>query len=146
RVGRCWREQPRQLGKAPRKHGRARGNRCTFAGRHPTGARTREGATSLPASGWRRGDLAAGLLPAFDRAHIFRVQGRDRTAGGGGRRHAWYEPNGTTDKGRRVHPWLSRRDRKSASDAGPRRARTEWHLHRFSKAAHAGGSVPSIST
>ena len=36
----------------------------------------------------RRGDLAAGLLPAPDRAHLLRLQGRDRPAGGRGQRHS----------------------------------------------------------
>ena len=36
----------------------------------------------------RRGDLAPGLLPAADRAHLVRLQGRDRPAGGRGQRHA----------------------------------------------------------
>ena len=48
----------------------------------------------------RRADLAAGLLPAADRADVLRLQGRDRPAGGRGQRQAALQPAGAPAQGR----------------------------------------------
>ena len=71
--------------------------------------------------GRRRGDLASGLLPAADRAHVVRVQGRDRPAGHRRQRHPGHQPAGGAHQGRRVHPRLPRRNRRPAAHARRRK-------------------------
>ena len=74
----------------------------------------------------RRADLAAGLLPAADRADVVRLQGRDRPAGDRGqRRSPPTNPTGAADQGRRVHSRLPGRDRLAAADAHTRRCSDE---------------------
>ena len=50
--------------------------------------------------GRRPVDLASGLLPAPDRAHVVRLQGRHRPAGGGRQRHAVPQFEGGAAQGR----------------------------------------------
>ena len=92
----------------------------------------------------RRADLAAGLLPAADRAHLVRLQGRDRPAGGRGQRQPTVEPEGAAAQGRRDHPRLPGRDRRAAADADAGGARPQRHLRRLPQAAHAGGGLPAV--
>ena len=72
-----------------------------------------------------RADLASGLLPARDRTHLVRLQGRDRPAGRRGQRHTSDEPEGAAAEGGRDHPRLPGRDRRAAADADTGRARAE---------------------
>ena len=88
RAGRRRREQPGALGAAARQRRRPRRPRGALARRGAARGRARAGAPRPPGAARRRGDLAPGLLPAPDRAHLVRLQGRDRPAGGRGQRHA----------------------------------------------------------
>ena len=92
----------------------------------------------------RRGDLAAGLLPAADGPDVLRLQGRDRPAGGRGQRPAAVEPAGAPPQAGRDHPRLPRRDGRAAADADPGRARPQRHVHRLPQAPHAGGGLPAV--
>ena len=55
-------------------------------------------------------DLAPGLLPAPDRAHLVRLQGRYRPAGGRGQRQAASNPHDRPHQGGRDHPRIPGRD------------------------------------
>ena len=103
----------------PRRAGGAVARRRAAAGGRREGAPRPRGASR------GRGDLASGLLPAPDRAHLLRLQGRDRPAGGRGQRHSPVEPAGGAAQGRRDHPRLPRRDGRAAADADPGGARAE---------------------
>ena len=92
----------------------------------------------------RRADLAAGLLPAADRADVLRLQGRDRPAGGRGQRQAALQPAGAPPQGGRDHPRLPGRDGRAAADADAGRARPQRHVRRLPQAPHAGGGLPAV--
>ena len=115
-----------------------------LAGQRP--ARSGRGACAPCARGaaGRRGDLAAGLLPAADRSDVVRVQGRDRPACDRRQRDPRHEPARAADQGRRVPARLSGRDRRGAADADAGGARPERHIHRLPKAAHARRRVPPV--
>ena len=72
------------------------------------------------AAAGRRADLAAGLLPAADRADVVRLQGWDRPAGDRGQRHPADESDGAADQAGRVHSRLPGRDGIVAADADAR--------------------------
>ena len=82
------REQPGALGGAARHARRARRHGRALARRRAPGGRRREGPPRPRGAPRRRADLASGLLPAADRAHLVRLQGRDRPAGGRGQRQS----------------------------------------------------------
>ena len=91
-----------------------------------------------------RGHLAPGLLPAPDRAHLLRLQGRNRTACGGRKRNPRLQPGRAADQGGRVHPRISGRDRKRGADADPRDPRPQRHLPGLPETPHPGGRIPAI--
>ena len=64
------------------------------------GGRRGEGASRAQGAGRCRVDLAAGLLPAPERAHVVRLQGRHRPAGGRRKRHAVPQREGAAAQGR----------------------------------------------
>ena len=118
-AGRRRREQPGQLGEAARNPRRPRGAGGAVTRRRATGGGGRAGTPRPSGAARGRGDLAPGLLPAPYGAHLLRLQGRDRPAGGGGQRHPRLQPPGATDQGRRVPPRLPRRDGQPATHADP---------------------------
>ena len=125
--------------------GRPCGDRHPVARRRALAGVARRGpAAPTSEHGRRRGDLASGLLPAADRSHVVRVQGRDRPAGHRRQRHAGHQPDGAAHQGRRVHPRLPRRNRRPAAACRPGDTRSERDLHRLSKTAHPGGRLPSV--
>jgi hypothetical protein len=69
--------------------------------------------------GAQPGDLKPAWVPRLDRSTRHRGQRRRAAA-----------RSGTGDQGRRVHPWLPRGGRRTASDSSTRCHRTEWHLRR----------------
>ena len=69
-------------------------------------ARRREGAPRARGARRHRAGLAAGLLPAADRAYLVRLQGRDRPACGRRQRQAADEPAGAAAESGRDHPRL----------------------------------------
>ena len=93
----------------------------------------------------RRGDLAAGLLPAADRAHLVRLQGRDRPARGRGQRQAAVQPAasaplkageivlGYPDETGELPPMPT------PEVLGPQR-----HLRRLPQAAHPRRGLPAV--
>ena len=88
-LGDVGESSPEQLGDS-----RSARRTCTsrLAALSPTrerlAGRRRAGTPRACGAAGRRGDLAPGLLPAPDRTHVLRLQGRDRPAGGRGQRHA----------------------------------------------------------
>ena len=86
RARRRRRERPRELGVPARDDRRARCARSALAGHRQPGGSRRAGPERPRAAARRRGDLAPGLLPAADRPDLLRLQGRDRPAGGRGKR------------------------------------------------------------
>ena len=108
------------------------------------GGARRAGPGCARAAARRRGHLAPGLLPAPDRTHLLRVQGRHRPARGRRERDPALQPEGAADQGRRDHPRLPGRDGRAAADADPRGARPQRHLRRLPQAAHAGRGLPAV--
>ena len=109
-------------------------------------ARSGRGAGTRGARGslWRRGDLAAGLLPACDGRTSFGFKdgiGQPSIEGSG---IDGTNPHQAADQGRRVPARLSGRDRRAATDADTGGARPERDLHRLPKAAHARRRVPPL--
>ena len=119
------------LGGALARRGRPGGAR----GAGPAGAR---------AAARCRGDLASGLLPAPDRTHLVRFQGRHRPARSRRQRDSAVQPAGAAAQGRRDRPRLPRRDRRAAADADTRGARPKRHLRRLPQAAHPRRRLPAV--
>ena len=104
------REQPRALGEAARHPG---GPRRAGGASHPTppaGGEARARTPGVRGASRSRGDLAPGLLPAPDRPHVVRLQGRDRPTGSRGERRS-----------RRPIRWSGRSRPASSSSATPTR-------------------------
>ena len=153
--GRAWPPAPRELGdvgeSSPEHWEKPLGSpdvHVALAAISPDAARLqrrgREGAARPRGARRRRGDLAAGLLPAADRADVLRLQGRDRPAVGRGQRPAALQPAGAPSQGGRDHPRIPRRVGRASADADPGRARPQRHLHRLPQAPHAGGGLPAV--
>ena len=123
---------------------------CTSPSRcsPPTQSRLASGRREGPPSPRRaprdRADLAAGLLPARDRADVVRVQGRHRPTRGRGQRPTAHEPSRAAAQGGRDRPGLPRRDRRAAAHADPGRAGPQRHLRRVPQAAHEGRGLPQL--
>ena len=86
------RERAGELGTAARNARCARGDQRALAGRRAARRGAARARACARGSARRRGDLAAGLLPAGDRADVVRLQGRDRPAGDRGQRDRRHEP------------------------------------------------------
>ena len=91
RARRRRRERARTLGAAARNAGCARGGGGALARCRAARGAGRAGSPGAGAAAGCRADLAAGLLPAADRADVVRLQGRDRPAGDRGQRHPAHE-------------------------------------------------------
>ena len=144
RARRRRREQPRELGAAARL-GDVHVAIATIspdAGRlEAVLDRARRGARAATRC---RGDLASRLLPAPDRAHLVRLQGRDRAAGRRRQRHRSDEPEGAAAASGRDHPRLPRRNRRPTTDAFTRRTRSKRHIRRLPQTAYASRGIPAI--
>ena len=81
-LGDVGESSPDQLGEAARYSRRARRAGRALARCRPAPGRRREDASRPPGAFGRGGDLGSGLLPAPHRAHLLRLQGRDRPADG----------------------------------------------------------------
>ena len=93
----------------------------------------------------RRGDLAAGLLPAADRAHVVRLQGRDRPAGGRGQRPC-RRPTRRSAPLKAGEIVLGYPDETGELPPMPTPggARPQRHLRRLPQAAHPGRGLPAV--
>ena len=143
-AGRCRRQQPGELGEAAGKPGGPRRGVGAIARRRAAGEPGRACPPRARAASRCRGHLAPGLLPAPDRAHLLRLQGRNRTAGGGRKRNPRLQPGRAADQGGRVHPRISGRDRKRGADADPRDPRPQRYLPGLPKTPHPGGRIPAV--
>ncbi len=139
------------VGESARSTGRSRSGRATCTSRSRCSRPTRQawrrspsGRGSARAAAGRRGDLASGLLPAPDRTHLVRLQGRHRPARGRRQRRLADQPAGAAAQGRRDRPRLPRRDGRAAADADARGARPQRHLRRVPQAAHPGRRLPAV--
>src|SRR5207247_1753585 len=94
RARRRRREQPRALGAAARDGRRARRAGGALARWRTLGGAGRAGTERARAAARRRGDLASGLLPAPDRTHLLRLQGRHWPARGRRKRDFALQPEG----------------------------------------------------
>ena len=123
---------------------RPRRRRRALARRRAAGGRPGEGPPRLRGVSRRRADLASGLLPAPDRPHLLRLQGRHRPAGGRRKRQA-RRPIRRRSRSRPARSSSAIPTRRAScrpcppGGAGPQR-----HLRGLPQAAHAGGGLPAV--
>ena len=111
---------PRELGEAARHPGGPRRAGRPLSRRSAVGGQARPSTPGARRPSRGEGDLAPGLLPAPDRPDVLRLSGRDRATRGRREQGPGVQSTGAADQGRRVHPRLPRRDRRSSADAQPR--------------------------
>ena len=143
-AGRHRRERARALGGAARGPGRPPRALRAGPGRRAPGGGARRRPRRPAGAARRRADLAAGHLHAAERADLVRVQGRHQPPGHRGQRHPRHQPARGAVQGRRVHPGLPERERRTAPDAAARGARPQRHLRRLPQAPDPRGGLPPV--